>query len=282
MKVDVDTKERMNVMFIFILQSYKVAMGSMLTLFVPQLCGEKVCGVTDNLYKEGTLHRAALSFNFISAFAFFVCYIIELKRENWCVEHLDIDDNFGDNNLPEVLKKRPDLELALHKINDSYFYSSQVTAVTYFINLILSTVSIYHYTTGVTTITAYLSFVILILMKLKNAIYISRNSKRNNIALSAYMSELQSFNVVDKDHDLVGDGVSEVNVSEANVSEANVSDGDGEVDAKSEVDANSIEMTVQGGEGHDIEGDGIGGHGIGGHGGIGADGKPIVANLTMI
>ena len=282
MKVDVDTKERMNVIFIFILQSYKVAMGSMLTLFVPQLCGEKVCGVTDNLYKEGTLHRAALSFNFISAFTFFLCYIIELKRENWCVEHLDIDDNFGDNNLPEVLKKRPDLELALHKINDSYFYSSQVTAVTYFINLILSTVSIYHYTTGVTTITAYLSFVILILMKLKNAIYISRNSKRNNIALSAYMSELQSFNVVDKDHDLVGDGVSEVNVSEANVSEANVSDGDGEVDAKSEVDANSIEMTVQGGEGHDIEGDGIGGHGVGGHGGIGADGKPIVANLTMI
>ena len=88
-------------------------------------------------------------------------------------------------------------------------------------------------------------------MKLKNAIYISRNSKRNNIALSAYMSELQSFNVVDKDHDLVGEG--------------------------GEVDTNSIEMTVQGGGGDGVEGDGIGGHG-----GIGADDKPIVANLTMI
>ena len=271
MKVDVDTKERMNVMFIFILQSYKVAMGSMLTLFVPQMCGDKVCGVTDNLYKEGTLHRAALSFNFISAFTFFVCYIIELKRENWCVEHLDIDDNFGDNNLPEVLKKRPDLELALHKINDSYFYSSQVTAVTYFINLIVSTVSIYHYTTGASTITAYLSFVILILMKLKNAIYISRNSKRNNIALSAYMSELQSFNVVDKDHVLVGDGVSEVNVSEVNVSEVNVSEG--------EVDADSIDVSV-GGDG--VGGDGVGGDGVGGHGGVGKDDKPIVADLSMI
>jgi hypothetical protein len=152
-----------------------------------------------------------------------------------------------------VLKKRPDLEVALHKINDNYFYSAQVTAVTYFINLIVSTVSIYHYTTGVTTITAYLSFVILILMKLKNAIYISRNSKRNNIALSAYMSELQSFNVVDKDHDLVGDGV-----SEANVSEANVGGGEGEVDA------NSIDVSV------------------GGHGGVGKDDKPIVADLSMI
>ena len=268
MKVDVDTKERMNVMFIFILQSYKVAMGSMLTLFVPQMCDDKVCGVTDNLYKEGTLHRAALGINFFSALAFFVCYIIELKRENWCVEHLDIDDNFGDNNLPEVLKKRPDLEVALHKINDNYFYSSQVTAVTYFINLIVSTVSIYHYTTGASTITAYLSFVILILMKLKNAIYISRNSKRNNIALSAYMSELQSFNVVDKDHVLVGDGVSEVNVSEVNVSE-----GEGEVDA------NSIDVSVGG---HGVGGHGIGGDGIGGHGGVGKDDKPIVADLSMI
>tara|TARA_A100001011_G_scaffold391043_2_gene475682 strand:- start:246 stop:527 length:282 start_codon:yes stop_codon:yes gene_type:complete len=93
------------------------------------------------------------------------------------------------------------------------------------------------------------------------------------------MSELQSFNVVDKDHDLVGEGgeVDGDGVSEANVSEANVGEGKGEVDVKSEVDTNSIEMTVQGGGG-----DGVGGDGIGGHGGIGADGKPIVANLTMI
>ena len=85
------------------------------------------------------------------------------------------------------------------------------------------------------------------------------------------MSELQSFNVVDKDHDLVGDGVSEVNVSEANV-------GGG----VGEVDANSIEMTVQGVGGDGVEGHGGGGDGVGGHGGIGADDKPIVANLTMI
>ena len=68
------------------------------------------------------------------------------------------------------------------------------------INLILSTVSIYIHSAGSATVTAYMSFVILILMKLYNAIFISNNSKKNNMALSAYMSELQSYNVLDKDY----------------------------------------------------------------------------------
>ena len=45
-----------------------------------------------------------------------------------------------------------------------------------------------------------MSFVILILLKLNNALFISKDSKKNNMALSAYMTELQSFNVIDKDH----------------------------------------------------------------------------------
>ena len=68
-------------------------------------------------------------------------------------------------------------------------------------NLILSTVSVYMHSAGSSTVTAYMSFVILILMKLSNSIQISRGSKHNNLALSAYMTELQSFNVVDKDYE---------------------------------------------------------------------------------
>ena len=55
MKMDVDTKERMKIILIFLLQSYKVLMGSMLVLFVPQMCDDKVCSIQDNLYKEDGL-----------------------------------------------------------------------------------------------------------------------------------------------------------------------------------------------------------------------------------
>jgi hypothetical protein len=200
MKVDVDTKERIKTIFIFLLQSYKVLMGSMLVIFVPQSCDNGVCSITDNFYKPGDLHKASLVLNFLSTISFTTCYIIELNRENWCIEHLDISDDHGDNNLPLVLKDRPILETALHKINDRYYYSSQITAGVYSVNLILSTTSIYFNNAGTTTITAYMSFVILILMKLYNALFVANDSKKNNMALSAYMSELQSYNVIDKDY----------------------------------------------------------------------------------
>lgn len=201
MKVDNDTKERLKVLLIFLLQSYKVVMGSMLTLFVPQLCeGGGVCSLVDNVTKEGILHRASLGINFISMISFLVCYYIELQRENWCIKYLDISDDHGDNNLPLLLKDMPELEVKMHEINDNYYYSSHITACVYLMNLILSTVSIYEHSAGASTVTSYISFVILVLFKLNNAIAISKDSKNNNMALSAYMTELQSFNVLDEDY----------------------------------------------------------------------------------
>ena len=224
MKIDVDTKERIKIFLVFLLQSYKVIMGSLLVLFVPQLCdNEKVCSLTDNLFKQDLLHIIALIFNFITVSSFCICYTIELKRENWCIEYLDIDKNFGDHYLPNVLKDRPELEKSLHKINNNYYYSSRVTALLYFINLILSSISIYFYNTGVPTITAYMSFVILISMKLYNSIHISTDSKNNNMALSSYMTELQSFNVIDRDHRLSNKDNSEpVNDNEILVADLNI------------------------------------------------------------
>ena len=46
MKVDVDNKERIKVFILFLLQSYKVIMGSMLLIFVPRKCGDGVCTVS--------------------------------------------------------------------------------------------------------------------------------------------------------------------------------------------------------------------------------------------
>ena len=55
MKVDVDCKERVKIILSFLLQSYKVVMGSMLLLFVPQTCEDGICSVTDNLRNTGNI-----------------------------------------------------------------------------------------------------------------------------------------------------------------------------------------------------------------------------------
>ena len=73
------------------------------------------------------------------------------------------------------------------------------------------------------TVTAYMSFVILISMKLYNSIHISTDSKNNNMALSSYMTELQSFNVIDRDHRLSNKDNSEpINDNEILVADLNI------------------------------------------------------------
>ncbi len=216
MKIDVDTKERLKIILIFLLQSYKVAMGSMLILFVPQTCGNNVCSLTDNLTKNDGLHVTTLSLNFISLLAFTLCYHSELQRENWCVHHLDIDKNEGDNNLALVLNQRPDFKVALDTINNRYYILSLSAAGIYMVNLLFSSIVLFNNSAGSTTLTSYLGFVLLIVMKLYNSVYISVDSKKNARAFSAYMTEFQSFNVIDVDHRSPENGIeiTEINIEE--------------------------------------------------------------------
>ena len=57
MKVNNDLKERLKIGALFIFQSYKVIMGSLLILFVPQKCEElsDVSGSSDNSFKSDSV-----------------------------------------------------------------------------------------------------------------------------------------------------------------------------------------------------------------------------------
>ena len=199
----VDTKERLKVGALFIFQSYKVIMGSMLSLFVPQLCeNEEVCTISDNLlhHDNDVFHQVTLGFNFLSVLLFIGVYVIELKRENWCVKYLDIDHNIPDNNLESIIKDKPDLLLPLSKHNTLYFKSIFITSIIYSINLALSSILIYDNYAGIPSVTSYMSYVVLILLKIYNSLFISYDSMKNNKALSAYIIEFTSYNKIDVDH----------------------------------------------------------------------------------
>jgi hypothetical protein len=199
----VDTKERLKVGALFIFQSYKVIMGSMLSLFVPQLCeNEEVCTISDNLlhHDNDVFHQVTLGFNFLSVLLFIGVYVIELKRENWCVKYLDIDHNIPDNNLESIIKDKPDLLLPLSKHNTLYFKSIFITSIIYSINLALSSILIYDNYAGIPSVTSYMSYVVLILLKIYNSLCISYDSMKNNKALSAYIIEFTSYNKIDVDH----------------------------------------------------------------------------------
>ena len=80
MKLDVDNKERLKIAILFLLQSYKVVMGSMLVVFVPRQCEgvnqTTICSVNENVQNYDTLNRVALCSNFITILFFMATYVV--------------------------------------------------------------------------------------------------------------------------------------------------------------------------------------------------------------
>ena len=217
MNVSNDMKERLKIGALWLFQSYKVIMGSMLILFVPQKCEElilsdgsgsnnldeyktSICTISQNLNKKDDIfHDITLGFNFLCVGLFLITYIVELRREHWCVKNLDINHDYPDNHLDNIIHTKPELKKELHKRNNRYFKITTITSSIYMINLLLSSIIIYNNYVGIQAVTSYTSYVALILLKIYNSLFISYTSLKNVKALSSYITEFSSFNVFDED-----------------------------------------------------------------------------------
>ena len=198
--IDEDIIQRVKVGAIFLLQIYKVSTGTLLALFVPQSCGEKVCTLTENYHNDDPYHKSVLYFQMFSWLTFFMYYIVEIRREEWAIKYLDIDNDKPDNALKEIIVKEPILDKKMDQINLMYLRLLVFNCFIYFLNLV-ATIKLlkdgYH---SMSTISCFASFVLLVLMKLFNSLTVAYQSVTNDKMMSAYMCEFVSFNVLDKDY----------------------------------------------------------------------------------
>ena len=212
MKIDQDIVQRIKVMCIFTLQFYKVLTGTMLTLFVPQACYEQIsdgseerqnlqiCTLTQNYENSDIYHQMTLSWNTLSFACFVFCYVLELRRENWAIKFLDIDNDKPDNSLKQIIVLEPKLDKQMDKLNKIYFYGLSVTASVYFINVCLMINILNNDYHSMSTISCFISFVLLVQMKLYNSLSVAYQSVKNDKMTSAFMSEFVSYNVLDADY----------------------------------------------------------------------------------
>ena len=200
-----DFKQRIKVGAIFLLQVYKVTTGTLLSLFIPQACVDeeginKICTLQENFDNADGYHKTVLYFNMFSMFTFFTYYLIELRREEWAIKYLDIDNDKPDNALKEIIRYDPPLDRKMDKLNLLYYRTLLFNCGTYAINLGLSAKLVkdgYH---SSSTLSCFASFSLLVLMKLYNSLEVARNSVKDDKMTSAYMSEFVSFNVLDADY----------------------------------------------------------------------------------
>ena len=216
MKVDQDIVQRIKVTGIFILQFYKVITGTMLTLFVPQACrqseeitddsgiiipaGLRICSITENLENNEIYHKITLYFNMLSFFCFIYVYILELQRENWSIKYLDVDKDKSDNALKSIIVNEPKLDKKMDRLNKLYFYGLSLTAIVYAINVLLMINILYQDYHSASTLSCFISFTLLVQMKLYNSLSIAHKSFKEDTMLSAFLTEFVSYNVLDKDY----------------------------------------------------------------------------------
>jgi len=205
-----DLTQRIKVGAIFLLQIYKVTTGTMLSLFVPQACSTsdgsssegdvRICTLQENFENADGYHKMVLYWNMFSMLTFFTYYLVELRREEWAIQYLDIDNNKPDNSLKEIIKTEPALDKWMDRLNLLYYRTLMFNCGTYGINLGLSAKLVkdgYH---SSSTLSCFASFALLVLMKLYNSLEVARQSVKNDKMTSAYMSEFVSFNVLDEDY----------------------------------------------------------------------------------
>ena len=205
MKIDQDIIQRTKVIGIFMLQFYKVLTGTMLSLFIPQSCyGEnnslQVCSLSQNYEKSEIYHQLTMYWNVFSFLCFIFCYLLELKREHWAIKFLDVDNDKPDNSLKEIIINEPILDKKMDFMNKIYFEGLVITSGVYFINIglmIKLLITEYH---SMSTISCFISFVLLVNMKLYNSLSVAYQSVKNDKMMSAFMSEFISYNVLDPDY----------------------------------------------------------------------------------
>ena len=214
MKIDQDIIQRIKVSGIFCLQFYKVLTGTMLSLFIPQACYEtisdgsdiiyteevRICSLSQNFENNEIYHRLTLYWNSISFLCFIYIYSLELKRESWAIKFLDVDKDKSDNALKEIIVNEPKLDKQMDKLNRLYFYGLSVTSVVYAINVLMMINVLYQDYHSMSTISCFISFTLLVQMKLYNSLSIAYKSVKNDTMLSAFLTEFVSFNVLDKDY----------------------------------------------------------------------------------
>ena len=95
---DQDFKQKSGAYVAFTLEIYRVLMGTLLVFFVPQKCGDHLCGVSDIISKTDANYLGNVGVNLATFAAFFLMYIIELRRENKMISYLEVSKEFPSDN----------------------------------------------------------------------------------------------------------------------------------------------------------------------------------------
>ena len=201
-----DSHQRINVLLTVFLELYKMITSSLLVLFVPQSCNNKLCTITQNMKwnHRHYLYNTGLIFNFITLGFFTSLYIIEIIRENRLIKYLDVNPSLPNSN--DDVGKTLDL-IPIDKKNKILFIDKcyQIIGYTsigiFSINSIISGFIVNKYYLGSQTNTSLITSILFMATKLFS-VYNAVNTAQN-IFYSAYLKTSVQFNDLDEQYKII-------------------------------------------------------------------------------
>ena len=195
---DQGLKKKLTVYILFLFELHRVAMGSLLLLFVPQNCGDKICQLYDHIHDPSIFTCVNLVFNALTFVAFNFLYFLEVKRENTLISYLEADikmpndNDFVENQLLLLNTKNKE-----SIINYDFMYRlSAIIAVVFFIlNIILSSITISFHYLDFKTITVFATNIIFMALKFFDVYTVVNTDK--HIFLSAFLKEKIQYNIIE-------------------------------------------------------------------------------------
>ena len=195
-----DFKQKTGMYTSFIMEFYRVIMGSFLLVFVPQKCGDDICGMSDNVLTVEPYKNVVFAFNTITCALFLHMYYAEMKRENKMINYLDVNAELPRDNeaVGEALIKLPVEKKEAILILDKYYQrSGRVAMLGFSLNVILSSVVVFIQYLDDKTLTVLLTNVLFMASKLYDTQIITNTDE--NVFLSAYLTRKIQYNDVDPD-----------------------------------------------------------------------------------
>lgn len=205
---DQDFQQKSSVYVSFIFELYRVLMGSMLVMFVPQKCGDHICDMFENTTVIPEVYNTAIAMNAYSLLCFFIMYMIEIKRENKLITYLEVDKTlpFDNESVGEALVKLPQQKKDAILAFDKYYLHSGYLALSAFVmNAGISGYVVFVNYLDDKTFTVYLTNILFMALKVKET-YDIVNTKKN-VFYSAYLTDRIQFNAVDKDKMIENDEI---------------------------------------------------------------------------
>jgi|AntAceMinimDraft_5_1070358.scaffolds.fasta_scaffold11141_2 hypothetical protein len=197
---DQDFNQKLNVGLTLVLEMYRVLMGAFLVAFVPQLCGDDICSLSENMNRDDALSKTAVACNAITMASFLALYFVEVKRENKLINYLEVNrfNSMDNESVGEALEKlATDKKQSIWDYDGYYQKAGYASTIAFLLNAILSSIVVYSHYLDSKTLTVYLTN--LLFMGSKVADVFSTVNTKKNVFYSAYLKDKVQFNDVDPD-----------------------------------------------------------------------------------